>query len=113
MANVFEYLVGTHPLSAGNGLVVEGLVRSGAELGMSGAAAGQRYLCCRARVRRERPGLVLTAEGSDGLGGFSAASAAVAGAGVVDGEYEVLTWYHRTEVGAGARGQLRLRAALP
>lgn len=113
VANVFEYLGGTHPLVAGNGVVAEGLLRSGAELGLSGAAAAQRYLCCRARVRRERPGLVLTAEGSDGLGGFSAASAAVAGAGVVEGEYEVLTWYHRTEVGAGARGQLRLRAVLP
>ena len=113
MANVFEYLGGTHPLVAGNGVVAEALLRSGAELGLSGEAAAQRYLCCRARVRRERPGLVLTAEGSDGLGGFSAASAAVAGAGVVEGEYEVLTWYHRAEVGAGARGQLRLRAVLP
>jgi hypothetical protein len=113
VANVFEYLVGTDPLSAGNGLVVEGMLRTGAELGMSGAAAGQRYLCCRARVRRDRPGLVLTAEGSDGLGGFSGASAAVAGGAVADGEYEVLTWYHRTAAGAGSRGQLRLRVVGP
>jgi len=32
---------------------------------------------------------------------------------VADGEYEVLSWYHRTAAGAGSRGQLRLRVVGP
>lgn len=111
-ANVFEFLLGSKPLTAAASALPTSQIRTGAQLGLVGDAAAKSYLTLSARVRRSRPGITLTAEGGNSPGQFSPAEAIQAGAGVLEGEFETITWYHRTALGEGSRAVMRLKAVV-
>ena len=112
-ANVFEFLAATHPLAADSQPALAAGLATGTDLGLSGPAAAGRYLTLSATVRRDRPGLTLTAEGSDAAGQFSPAEAAALPANPAAGSMELLRWHHRLPTSQAPRGSLRLRASLP
>ena len=112
-ANVFEFLAATHPLAAGSQPPLTASLATGTDLGLSGPAAAGLYLTLSATVRRDRPGLTLSAEGSDPAGQFSPDHAAALPAAPAGGSMEFLRWHHRLPTAQAPRGSLRLRASLP
>jgi hypothetical protein len=112
-ANVFEFLAATHPLAAASVPTLTAGLAAGTDLGLSGPAADGLYLTLTATVRRDRPGLTLSAEGSDAAGQFSPAHAAPLPGIPAGGSMETLRWHHRLPSTAMPRASLRLRASLP
>ena len=112
--NLFEFLLGANPLVANAATLPPAQTRTGAQLGLTGAAATRSYLTLQARVRTNRPGITLTAEAGPALSALTAADAPPAGTPVPDGEYETITWYYRIPLPAPATGKgfIRLRAVL-
>jgi hypothetical protein len=112
LANVFEFLLGTHPLTANASLPTAQML-SGAQLGLT-ATPGATYLTIQARVRKQRPGITFTAESGVSLTTLNAANT-LQTPPASDGDYEVITFYHAQplEQIAEKRGFIRLRASLP
>ncbi|WP_367873621.1 LamG-like jellyroll fold domain-containing protein [Luteolibacter sp. Populi] len=110
--NLLEYLAGADPLVAGADGLAVGAIKTGAQLG-GAAVAGKHYLSFSSRVKRVRPGVSLIPEGAATLEGLALPAAAgqmvQAGAPLVDGEFETITWYYSVAIEDGAKGFVRLR----
>jgi len=110
--NLFEYLMGSNPLTGGPAALSPASIKSGTELGGT-TVAGKHYLAFSSRVKKARPGVTLIPEGAATLEGLALPAAATqmiqAGTPVADGDYEIITWYYAVAVEDGAKGFVRLR----
>jgi hypothetical protein len=111
--NAYEWLFGTDPLDAASGAHPQASLVSA---GVLGFAEEETFLTLTARVRKERPGVTLIAEGAPALGmlGSTLADGLVAQAGspIDDGDFEILTWFYQHPVEDADRGFMRLRVEL-
>ncbi len=111
VANVFEFLMGGAALAVDTGVLPPAVMRTATELGLPG---DKTYLTLTARLRADREGVTVVAEGGATMGDLSAASAPQLGAPVPDGDFEFITWYYAMpmEDSPGGTGFLRLRAVV-
>lgn len=113
LANVFEFLFGSNPLTASTSVLPPAVVKTAAQLGLPGA---KTYLTISARLRTNRSGITVTAQAAaspaDLAQPAAAAHAIQAGAPVPDGDFEIITWYYDVAIedAPPANGFIRLRA---
>jgi hypothetical protein len=115
--NAFEFILGFNPLVANPAAFPTPQVRTGAQLGLTGDPTG-RYLTLQVRVRQQDPGTNLFAEAASDIPGLglpdAASHARVAGTPILDGEFEIVTYYYDVPIedSADGSGFMRFRATI-
>ncbi len=113
LANVLEWLFGGDPLDSSDRPMplAESLPAE-----VLGPDDGKTYLSFSARIRKDRPGVVLVPEAAatlDLLGTAEAAASVIqAGAPADEGEFEVFIWYYNVPLEDAPAGFMRLRVVV-
>jgi hypothetical protein len=115
--NAFEFILGFNPLVANPAVFPTPQIRTGAQLGLAGDPTG-RYLTLQMRVRRQDPGTNLFAEAASEISGLdlpdAASHARVAGIPILDGDFQIVTYYYDVPIEdtSDGTGFLRLRVTI-
>lgn len=110
--NAWEYLFGSNPLSQSSGMSPTMQSMSASALGLPGE---KTYLTLQARLRKQRLGATLIPEAAASIADLTDPSAAThakqAGTPIIDGSFEIITYYYDVPIedSPTGTGMIRLR----